>query len=57
MLIVSGRHLRAVLAEYVAHDNGHRPHRRSGRRRRLDQANYRSACWLQASCDEIDLVG
>lgn len=30
MLIVSGRHLRAVLAEYVAHYNGHRPHRALG---------------------------
>jgi putative transposase len=30
MLIVSGRQLRAVLAEYVAHDNGHRPHRALG---------------------------
>jgi putative transposase len=27
MLILSERHLRAVLAEYVRHDNGRRPHR------------------------------
>ena len=27
MLIVSERHLRAVLAEYVRHYNGRRPHR------------------------------
>jgi len=30
MLIVGGRQLQAVLAEYVAHDNGHRPHRALG---------------------------
>jgi len=27
LLIVSRRHLEAVLAEYVEHYNGHRPHR------------------------------
>ena len=27
MLIAGPRHLRAVLDEYAAHDNGHRPHR------------------------------
>ncbi|MGH3885265.1 MAG: integrase core domain-containing protein, partial [Pseudonocardiaceae bacterium] len=27
MLILSQRHLRMVLAEYVRHDNGQRPHR------------------------------
>jgi putative transposase len=27
MLITGPRHLRAVLDEYVAHYNGHRPHR------------------------------
>ena len=27
MLITGPRHLRAVLDEYVAHDNRHRPHR------------------------------
>ena len=27
MLIMGERHLRAVLAEYVTHYNGHRPHR------------------------------
>jgi putative transposase len=30
MLLVSRWHLRAVLAEYVAHYNGHRPHRALG---------------------------
>lgn len=30
MLIVGERHLAAVLSEYVAHDNGHRPHRSLG---------------------------
>jgi len=30
MLIVGGRQLRSVLAEYVDHDNGHRPHRALG---------------------------
>jgi putative transposase len=30
MLIVGGRQLQAVLAEYVDHDNGHRPHRALG---------------------------
>jgi putative transposase len=27
MLIVGGRHLRVVMTEYEAHDNGRRPHR------------------------------
>ena len=27
MLIAGSRHLRAVLDEFAAHDNGHRPHR------------------------------
>ena len=30
MLIVGGRQLQAALAEYVDHDNGHRPHRALG---------------------------
>jgi putative transposase len=30
MLIIGGRHLRAVLAEYIDHDNRHRPHRAFG---------------------------
>ncbi|WP_203935906.1 integrase core domain-containing protein [Planosporangium mesophilum] len=30
MLIVGERHLAAVLSEYVAHYNGHRPHRSLG---------------------------
>ena len=30
MLIFGGRQLRAVLAEYADHDNGHRPHRALG---------------------------
>ena len=30
MLIVGERHLAAVLSEYVAHYNGHRPHRSMG---------------------------
>jgi putative transposase len=30
MLMVDERHLAAVLAEYVAHYNGHRPHRSLG---------------------------
>jgi putative transposase len=30
MLIVGERHLPAVLSEYVAHYNGHRPHRSFG---------------------------
>jgi putative transposase len=32
MLIMGERHLRAVLAEYVTHYNGHRPHRGRGLR-------------------------
>jgi putative transposase len=32
MLIMGERHLRAVLAEYVTHNNGHRPHRGRGLR-------------------------
>jgi hypothetical protein len=30
MLIIGGRQLQAVLAEYLDHDNGHRPHRALG---------------------------
>ena len=30
MLVVGGRQLQAVLAEYVDHYNGHRPHRALG---------------------------
>jgi transposase InsO family protein len=30
MLVVGGRQLQAVLAEYLDHDNGHRPHRALG---------------------------
>jgi putative transposase len=26
VLILGGRHLRSILAEYARHDNGHRPH-------------------------------
>ena len=32
MLILGRRHLEAVLAEYVEHDNSHRPHRSLGQR-------------------------
>jgi hypothetical protein len=36
MLIVGRRHLETVLADYVAHDNKHRPHRSSTRRHRWE---------------------
>ena len=57
MLIVGGRQLQAVLAEYVAHDNGHRPHRALGRRRPLSPACQLSWRRLRGSCDEIASVG
>jgi putative transposase len=57
MLILGCRQLRAVLAEYADHYNGHRPHRALGRHHRSDPPNHLSSCRLVASCDEIDSVG
>jgi putative transposase len=39
MLVVGRRQLVSVLGEYAGHDNGHRPHRALGQRRRWDPAN------------------
>jgi Integrase core domain len=57
MLILGCRQLRSVLAEYVDHSNGHRPHRALGRRRHSSPANPCSRRRLGGSCDEIALVG
>ena len=57
MLILGCRQLRSVLAEYVDHYNGHRPHRAWGRRRRSSPACLLFWRRLGGSCDEIALVG
>jgi putative transposase len=56
LLIVGCRQLR-VLAEYVDHYNGHRPHRALGRRRHSSPASPLSWRRLGGSCDEIALAG
>jgi putative transposase len=56
MLIVSRRHLRAVLAEYVAHDNGHRPHRALGQAPPLGPSE-RPICVLAPSVLRRDRLG
>jgi len=43
MLVVGGRQLPAVLAEYVDHYNGHRPHRALGRHHRSGPPNHLSS--------------
>jgi putative transposase len=50
-LILGCRQLQAVLAEYVDHDNGHRPHRA------LAPASQLSWRRRRGSCDEIASVG
>jgi hypothetical protein len=57
MLIVGCRQLRWVLAGYVDHDNGHRPHRALGQAPPLGSAEHRSSRRLEGSRDEIDSVG
>jgi len=58
MLILGCRQLRSVLAEYIDHYNGHRPHRSlGGRHHRSGPANHRPSCRLGGSCDEIESVG
>jgi putative transposase len=57
MLIVGCRQLRPVLAEYVDHYNGHRPHRALGRHHHSDPACQLSWRRLRGSCGEIALVG
>lgn len=57
MLILGCRQLRAVLAEYVEHCNGHRPHPVGGRHRHSDPPNHLSTCRQGRSRDEIDPVG
>ncbi len=48
MLILGRRHLQAVLIEYVAHYNAHRPHRSS------DQRASSALDSLRAPMDDID---
>jgi putative transposase len=57
MLIVGCRQLRSVLAEYVDHYNGHRPHRAWGRPHHWGPPNHRSSHRLEGLPDEIDSVG
>jgi len=57
MLIFGCWQLRSVLAEYVDHYNGHRPHRPCGRCRHWGLANQLWSCRLEGSCGEIDSVG
>jgi len=57
MLIFGCWQLRSVLAEYVDHYNGHRPHRPCGRCRHWGLANQLWSCRLGGSCGEIDSVG
>jgi hypothetical protein len=57
MLIVGCWQLRSVLAEYVDHHNGHRPHRALGRPRHSSPACPLFRRRLGGSYDEIALVG
>jgi putative transposase len=57
MLILGCWQLRSVLAEYVDHYNGHRPHRALGRRRHSSPASPLSWRRLGGSCGELALVG
>ena len=57
MLIVGCRQLRSVLAEYVDHYNGHRPHRALGQAPPLGPGESAVVCRRGGSCDEIASVG
>ena len=57
MLIVGGRQLRSVLAEYVDHYNVHRPHRALAQAPPLSPACQLPWRRLRGSCDEITSVG
>ena len=57
MLIVGGRQLQAVLADYADQYNGHRPHRALGRHRHSDPACQLSWRRRPGWCDEIASVG
>jgi putative transposase len=57
LLILGCRQLRAVLAEYADHYNGHRPHRALGRHHRLGPASRLAWRRLGGSCGEIGSVG
>jgi putative transposase len=57
MLIVGCRQLRSVLAEYVDHYKGHRPHRALAQAPPLSPACQLSWRRLRGSCDEIASVG
>jgi putative transposase len=56
MLILGGRHLQSVLAEYADHHNVHRPHRALGRPHRLGPSTHLSSCRPEGLCDGIDSV-
>ena len=57
MLILGSWQLQAVLAEYIDHYNGHRPHRALGRRHRSGPPNQLSSCQAEGLRDGIDSVG
>jgi len=57
MLILGCRQLQAVLAEYVDHYNGHRPHRALGQTPPLGPAEPPVVLTTRRSYDEIDSVG
>jgi hypothetical protein len=57
MLILGCRQLRAVLAEYADHYNGHRPHRALWQAPRSALPNHLLSGRLEASSDTIDSVG
>lgn len=56
MLIIGGRQLRLVVAEYADHYSVHRPHRALGQAPPSALADQRSWCRPGASCDEIGSV-
>jgi putative transposase len=57
MLILGGRQLRSVLAEYADHYNGHRPHRALGQAPRSGPPNHMSSCRAEGLRDGIGSVG
>jgi putative transposase len=57
MLIFGRRHLERVLGEYVAHYNGHRPHRALGKHHRWGSAHCPDRRPTGPWCAMIDSVG
>jgi putative transposase len=57
MLIFGCWQLRAVLAEYVEHYNGHRPHRALGQAHRSGPSLHLPSCRPEGLCDGIDSAG